>query len=217
MQGSSVTNSIAGSTQPCKMAKAGDQYEHATGNIWNYANRGDTNELQRILSRGIDVNLKNKVGWTALHAACYGGRLKAVHFLLKNNANLEARDKAGRTPFLEAMRCGHFKVAQALAQDYKADVYVRDNQGKTAALMAKGPQCRGLIETMMAAATPSSSKNENGSKQKGKARGRRAKHDNNDSYDELSDAEVEAIRRAKADKKAAREAELKRLHEAGSL
>lgn len=54
------------------MAKAGDRYEVVTGNIWGYAHRGDITGVKTALARGVDVNLTNTVGWTALHAAAAG-------------------------------------------------------------------------------------------------------------------------------------------------
>lgn len=58
------------------MATAGDQYNVTTGNIWNHANRGDTVLVQAALDSGVDVNLQNKAGWTALHAAAHGGQVR---------------------------------------------------------------------------------------------------------------------------------------------
>ena len=51
------------------MAKAGDQYEHRTGNIWNYAQRDDVKTVARLIDEGLDPEMRNKVGWTPLHAA----------------------------------------------------------------------------------------------------------------------------------------------------
>ncbi len=58
------------------MAIKGDQYAGVTGNIWNYAHRGDQTGVSAALSKGVDINLQNKVGWTPAHAAARGGQVK---------------------------------------------------------------------------------------------------------------------------------------------
>ena len=65
------------------MAKAGDQYEFRTGNIWNYANRDDLSTVRRLIKEGVPADLVNKVGWTPLHAAAYGGAERGLLFLLR--------------------------------------------------------------------------------------------------------------------------------------
>ena len=56
------------------MAKAGDQYAFRTGNIWNYAQRDDVRTVASLVDHErLDPEMRNKVGWTALHAAANGG------------------------------------------------------------------------------------------------------------------------------------------------
>ncbi len=38
--------------------------------------RGDEAGVKLALARGVDVNLQNKVGWTAVHAAARGGQVR---------------------------------------------------------------------------------------------------------------------------------------------
>ena len=60
------------------MSKAGDRYDVISGNIWSYAHRGDLTGIKAALARGVDVNMKNTVGWTPAHAAAAGGHCKAL-------------------------------------------------------------------------------------------------------------------------------------------
>ena len=54
--------------------------------------------------KGLDVEMRNKVGWTALHAAASGGAERCLVLLLSNGASVDARCRAGRTPLIEAAR-----------------------------------------------------------------------------------------------------------------
>ena len=43
------------------MAKAGDQYDVRTGNIWSHCRRDDVRAVTRLLNEGVDLELRNKV------------------------------------------------------------------------------------------------------------------------------------------------------------
>lgn len=55
------------------------------------------------LERGADINAANDLGETAMHGAAQRGADKVVRFLAAHGANLEPKDKQGRTPMDEAI------------------------------------------------------------------------------------------------------------------
>ena len=59
---------------------------------------GDTALIKTIISKGSDINIKDKYGLTPLHLACFGNNSEAVSFLLKNGADRNVKDKKGRIP-----------------------------------------------------------------------------------------------------------------------
>jgi ankyrin repeat protein len=66
---------------------------------------GDTaikDNLKALLDSGLDVNTKDKHGWTALHVATILSQVELSRFLLSRGADLNARDKDGRTPLMLA-------------------------------------------------------------------------------------------------------------------
>jgi ankyrin repeat protein len=67
------------------------------------AARGKLESVKLLLSKGIDVNRSFSSGRTALHAACGGGHIQLVEWLLQNKANARARTKAGWTPMASAV------------------------------------------------------------------------------------------------------------------
>ena len=112
------------------MATAGARYEERTGNIWSYAHRGDLTGLKAALSRGVDVDMANTVGWTPAHAAAAGGQTKALRLLAKNGADLEVADLGGGLPAHQAAKNGHVHALQVL-QELGADITkVRLSQAK---------------------------------------------------------------------------------------
>ena len=130
------------------MATAGDQYEHRTGNIWNYANRDDVETVRRLVEEGVSPALVNKVGWTPLHAAAHGGGLRVVGFLLKLRKPSCERDplcRAGRTPLMDAARRGHLEAAKMLVAA-GASLEARDGAGIGMLEYAKGTPMRLWLE-----------------------------------------------------------------------
>ena len=131
------------------MAKAGDQYEFRTGNIWNYANRDDLSTVRRLIKEGVPADLVNKVGWTPLHAAAYGGAERVLLFLLRlKRPHRVARDpvcRAGRTPLMDAARAGHVDAVKLLVAE-GALLGEQDNSGRGVLDYAKGTALRSWVE-----------------------------------------------------------------------
>lgn len=74
------------------MAKAGQQYDFVTHNLWDLCFRGDVKAAKKAIDRGVDVNVRNKVGWTPLHAASRGGQVRVSELLLARGADVDAKD-----------------------------------------------------------------------------------------------------------------------------
>lgn len=62
------------------------------------------------------LDVRNDVGWTALHAAVLGGQWRAARQLVAAGARRGARDAAGDTPLHVACRRGDLACARALTQ-----------------------------------------------------------------------------------------------------
>lgn len=56
--------------------------------------------LARLLDSGVSPNTKDRYGNTALHAAATGGAAGVVRYLLERGADVNGRDKLGRTPLM---------------------------------------------------------------------------------------------------------------------
>jgi len=112
------------------MATAGDRHEKLTGNIWNYANRGDLTGVKAAIHRGVNINIQNTAGWTACHAAAAGGRTKTLRFLVKAGADLEIQDSGGQLPSHHAAKNGHVHALKLLEASGSDLTNVRLSQGR---------------------------------------------------------------------------------------
>ncbi len=59
---------------------------------------GNVNVVRTLISKGADVDLKDKYDESALHYACYKGHKKVVRALLECGATINSVDKRGKTP-----------------------------------------------------------------------------------------------------------------------
>jgi len=60
---------------------------------------------------GIDINLKNRDGWTPFYSACENGRISCVRELLKDSrVKVNEPDNIGHTPLRIAAADGHFYI-----------------------------------------------------------------------------------------------------------
>lgn len=89
-----------------------------------FAREGASLELDRMVSAGLPVNLRNHKGHTLLMLAAYHGHADTVDTLLARGADPDARNDRGQTPLGGAAFKGHDAVVKVLLEngaDAKAD------------------------------------------------------------------------------------------------
>ncbi len=70
-----------------------------------------------VISKGADVNLKDKKGMTPLHIAVrYGAPTEVITALVTNGADVNATDADGKTPLQNAVEQGKTDIAEYLRQ-----------------------------------------------------------------------------------------------------
>eukprot|EP00743_Colponemidia_sp_Colp-15_P011957 GILK01013469.1.p1 GENE.GILK01013469.1~~GILK01013469.1.p1 ORF type:complete len:582 (+),score=74.12 GILK01013469.1:42-1748(+) len=78
------------------------------------AAEGDLQEIRRLVAAGVDLNLSDYDGRTALHLASSEGQLEVVNHLIHAGVNLSPVDRWGGTPIADAYRGHHVLVAKVL-------------------------------------------------------------------------------------------------------
>ncbi|XP_053423512.1 inversin isoform X3 [Nycticebus coucang] len=124
--------------------------EGRTSFMWA-AGKGSDDVLRTMLSlkSDIDINMADKYGGTALHAAALSGHVNTVKLLLENNAQVDPTDVMKHTPLFRACEMGHKDVIQTLIKG-GARVDLVDQDGHSllhwAALGGNADVCQILIE-----------------------------------------------------------------------
>lgn len=78
-------------------------------NLHRACETGDETELHRLLQDpNNNIEFMNEEGATSLHIACKEGYLGIVRILLSYNANVNGRDKEGRTPLMVGIPVGMY-------------------------------------------------------------------------------------------------------------
>ncbi|XP_006864807.1 PREDICTED: LOW QUALITY PROTEIN: inversin [Chrysochloris asiatica] len=124
--------------------------EGRTSFMWA-AGKGSDDVLRTMLTlkSDIDINMADKYGGTALHAAALSGQVSTVKLLLENDAQVDATDVMKHTPLFRACEMGHKEVIQTLIKG-GARVDLVDQGGHSllhwAALGGNANVCQILIE-----------------------------------------------------------------------
>jgi len=93
-------------------------------------NRCFTDTVRLFLTKGAEINVKNKDGITPLHLACQCFGTENAEMVLNKGASIEARDNEGRTPLHYAASEGNGEIIGFLLFN-GANVHVTDNGGET--------------------------------------------------------------------------------------
>ncbi|KAM0483609.1 hypothetical protein ACHAPX_002101 [Trichoderma viride] len=101
------------------------------------ARLGRLDAVKLFNKRGVDVNLADRIGRTALYWAAVKDYFEMVQYLLKQGASLETRDDWGDTPALHAAIKGNTCIVEILL-DHGADLEDADGNGRTMLSWAAG-------------------------------------------------------------------------------
>jgi ankyrin repeat protein len=108
----------------------GNTREYAN-NIFEQSIKGDLDRIKEFLEAGVNVNVKDQNGTTALMYACIYDNPEIMKFLLENGADVNVQDPPGRTALIYAsMYDCSFELVKNLVE-YGANVNVKDVYGES--------------------------------------------------------------------------------------
>uniref|UniRef100_K3WG53 Uncharacterized protein n=1 Tax=Globisporangium ultimum (strain ATCC 200006 / CBS 805.95 / DAOM BR144) TaxID=431595 RepID=K3WG53_GLOUD len=105
-----------------EIRKADQQFEK-TSTFVHHAMVGDLSGMKHMLAKEkMDPNAQDRFGMTALHWACYTGKLVCAQELLQAGASTKIVDQNGRNALHHACRKDQDDVVRFLLQDVKMDI-----------------------------------------------------------------------------------------------
>ena len=104
--------------------------------LFSSINKGDIDQVQLLLDKGLDVHTKDVIGWPPLVRAAENGQLAVVQLLLDRGADPLKGTIGDRLPLHFAAENGHEAVVRLLLNQPTVDPNKKDFQGQTALFKA---------------------------------------------------------------------------------
>ena len=76
--------------------------------------RGNLEEVEKLIEKGVDVNAKDDIGWTAMMWAAVNGHTEIIELLIDNGAGFEVIDNNGLTALMWTAACGYTEAVELL-------------------------------------------------------------------------------------------------------
>lgn len=126
---------------------------------------GDIERIKKLISQGVDVNVKDKRGMTPLHQAAQYGQRQAAEVLIAKGANVNETDTAGQIPLHIAAEFGSKWMPELLLAN-GANIRATDVAGNTplhvAAYCLEVSPKRDLLELLIARGADVNARNKAG-------------------------------------------------------
>ena len=144
-------------THPGIDFNARDAYGASPLHSFRYEKESFQTGLERLLSKNINVYIRNLKGQTPLHMACLAGDVESIRTLVEHGANVMDIDQDGLSALHCAARSGSEKCIRALlasATDEESIplVMAKDNHGRNALhhlLSWDVPDCLGSVQSLL--------------------------------------------------------------------
>ena len=89
------------------------------------------NKVNELINQGIDVNIQNTLGYTALILTSYYGYNQIVELLLKHpNININIQNNYDNTALIEALYYRHEEIVKSLLKHPGIDINIQNNDGE---------------------------------------------------------------------------------------
>ena len=115
--------------------------------LWKIAETDNTDQVEDLLANGVDINVGNVHGTTALMRAASNGRIRMVHSLLSHGADPNRSRNDGFTPLHLAAFFGHAEVVRVLVE-HGARVDAATRFGTSAQMWATARTFHAVVQVL---------------------------------------------------------------------
>ena len=105
----------------------------------------DLETLEALVAEGVNPNVTNAEGLTALHTSCIEGSLKVTSALVRLGADVNLKDDDWWTPLYAAAACGHWQIVNFLLT-HDADLTAINADGDMPHDLAEGDRSLQALE-----------------------------------------------------------------------
>jgi hypothetical protein len=110
---------------------AGEAMDQAIDDIFSFARHNRVEEVERLLDRGVPVNVRDSSGNTILIIASQNGHKRVAKCALRRGADINAKNYKGNTPLHFCFTYGYGDTLGQYMISKGADPAIRNNTGLT--------------------------------------------------------------------------------------
>jgi hypothetical protein len=114
--------------------------------LWEFIGNGDVEKVKMVLGFGVDVNAKDKDGWTPLMWAAVKGHENCVSALISGGASVNAKSSDGWTALLLSAKKGHVACARTLI-GAGADATAKNKDGNIALALTSSDELAAVLRS----------------------------------------------------------------------
>lgn len=116
-------------------AEKKEDFPVATSPLFSASAEGNLKSLRQLIQSKVDLNAKDKGGYTALMLTASNGHHEATQLLLKSNVNMDSKNTEGQTALYFALVNEHPEIALDLIK-HGADIENISEDGDSALIIA---------------------------------------------------------------------------------
>lgn len=109
---------------------------------------GDIERVKTEIAAGVDINSKNRMGWTLLYIAINKKHTEIAKLLIEKGADVNIRDNRGRAPIHLAVETGQKEIVEALIAK-GADINVMDARADNALTLARKSNNKEITDLLL--------------------------------------------------------------------